>query len=251
MGRDSSARSQLSKSAMSPSSAMSVATDKNATCAPYGIALPSELVKTVTVKFPVDKEQRCGIEVSPSKMIVLKVEKKGAGVKKIEFGDVIQAMNGESMWNGSKPNVKKFASAFKKLSAKGATCEITVLRPVKALPADTKRLPEDQREEGCSYKLAVVYRIGKRPLELGIVLAFNKIYVMPTAEFTCAGRCLEPGDAILDADGEPLTTLEDVADKIVGPLQEKGYVTLLVEQAEGPAQKSAVRLLLKSFKNRK
>ncbi|CAD5222925.1 unnamed protein product [Bursaphelenchus okinawaensis] len=64
------------------------------------------------------------------------------------------------------------------LVAPGQSCEITLLRPVNVLPLDTKSLPMDQRQEGFSYMLAVLYQIEGRPLKLHVGAWGNKVYVL-------------------------------------------------------------------------
>ncbi|CAD5223503.1 unnamed protein product [Bursaphelenchus okinawaensis] len=205
MGRRSSCSSQSTKS---------VDNDKKVKCAPYGKELPKKMVEDVTVTFQVEPGQSCGIKLGTKSMVVNKVEMEGAGVTRIEFGDVLLTLNGESLWKGSKPNFSKFRSLYKKLAAKGFSCEVTLLRPVNVLPLDTKRLPMDQRHEGFSYKLAVLYHIEGRPLSLHVGTTDNKVYVLDLHEFTCAARCLELGDAILDVDGETVSNSAEVAEKV-------------------------------------
>ncbi|CAD5205480.1 unnamed protein product [Bursaphelenchus okinawaensis] len=229
------------RSSRSSHSSKSVDNDKNVKCAPYGKELPKEMIEEVNVEFQVAPGQSCGVNLNSKTMVVTKLEMEGAGVTKIEFGDVLQTLNGESLWKGSKANFNKFQSLYKKLAAKGSTCKITLLRPVNVLPLDTKRLPMDQRQAGYSYKLAVLYKIEKRPLGLQLVPGNNRFYVLNVHEFTCAARCVEQGDAILDADGETISKIADLA-------QEKPYVTLLIEQAEGPIQKAQVRQVLMAYK---
>ncbi|CAD5222935.1 unnamed protein product [Bursaphelenchus okinawaensis] len=235
------------RSTRSSHSSKSVDNDKNVKCAPYGKELPKDMIEEVNVEFQVTPGQSCGVTLNRKNMAVIKLEMEGAGVTKIEFGDVLLTLNGESLWKGSKANLNKFQSLYKKLAAKGFTCKITLLRPVNVLPLGTKRLPMDQRQEGFSYKLAVLYRIGKRPLGLQLVPGNNRLYVLNVHEFTCAARCVEEGDAILDADGEKISSSHD-AQKIADLTQEKPYVTLLIEQAEGPIQKAQVRQALMAYK---
>ncbi|CAD5222923.1 unnamed protein product [Bursaphelenchus okinawaensis] len=55
------------------------------------------------------------------------------------------------------------------------------------------------------------------------------------------------GDAILDADGETLSNPNEASEKISDLAQEKPYVTLLIEPAEGPIQKAQVRQVLMAY----
>ncbi|KAK6107610.1 PDZ domain family protein [Brugia pahangi] len=75
------------------------------------------------------------------------------------------------------------------------------------------------------------------------------VYVTRVIEHTLAGMSLAKGDAILDVDSIPVTTVSDTSNIICANLRKNGYATLVIEQPNDPLATAHVRLALMAEKS--
>ncbi|VDM93617.1 unnamed protein product [Onchocerca ochengi] len=90
------------------------------------------------------------------------------------------------------------------------------------------RFPEGyEQNPNYKYHIAVIYFIHNCKLALSVKSYNNKVFVTRVVEHTLAGMSLTVGDAILDVDSVPVTTITDI--------------TLVIEQPDHPLAAAYVR----------
>ncbi|KAI6234720.1 PDZ domain-containing protein [Aphelenchoides fujianensis] len=193
-----------------------------------GPVAPPDLFQPLTVTLQGAKGAKCGFRVSSS-LTVLHVERGSAADTKLQFADQLLELNGTPL-----DSKRAFLDLFKKTVAAGPRfkVELKIRRPgVETLP-------------GCKYRLGVLHKISACSLSIHIKSFANKVYVTKVNEETLAAMALQVGDAILDVEGAPVTSVEEVRELVCSGLKERGYVTMVIESPEDPAMKAFVRTVL-------
>ncbi|KAI6240413.1 PDZ domain-containing protein [Aphelenchoides fujianensis] len=206
-----------------------------------GPVAPPDYFQTLTVTLQGAKGAKCGFRVTSS-LTVLHVERGSAADTKLQFADRLLALNGTRL-----DSKRAFLDLFKKQVAAGPRfkVELKILRPVCSRPMDPKRMPKGvETLPGCKYRLGVLHKISACSLSIHIKSFANKVYVTKVNEETLAAMALQVGDAILDVEEAPVTSVEEVRELVCKGLNERGYVTMVIESPEDPAMKAFVRTAL-------
>ncbi|OZC08616.1 hypothetical protein X798_04420 [Onchocerca flexuosa] len=112
------------------------------------------------------------------------------------------------------------------------------------------RFPEGyEQNPNYKYHIAVIYFIHNCKLALFVKSYNNKVFVTRVVEHTLAGMSLTVGDAILDVDSVPVTTVTDVSNAIHAGLRKNGFITLVIEQPNHPLAAAYVRHALMTDKS--
>ncbi|KAK0425703.1 hypothetical protein QR680_009329 [Steinernema hermaphroditum] len=180
----------------------------------YGTNVPGSLFETMDVTVEGKKNEQLGIRVS-STLVVVKVERESPSHGNLRFGDVILTL-------------------FLKISRPITEQEM----PLSRLPRDYDALP------GYKYHVGIMFMISGCKLALPIKSYNNKVYVTRLVEDTLSSLTLNIGDAILDIDNQPVTSVHEASDSLFKQLKAKGHATMAIEQAEDPAAKAYVRAAL-------
>ncbi|VDM45471.1 unnamed protein product [Toxocara canis] len=76
----------------------------------------------------------------------------------------------------------------------------------------------------------------------------RQVYVTRVAENTLPSMSLSIGDAILDVDSVPISSVNEATKIMCSRLKANGYVTMVIEQADDPVTAQYVRMVLMAEK---
>ncbi|VDN93296.1 unnamed protein product [Brugia pahangi] len=178
-------------------------------------------------------------------MIITKVERGSVAEQLLQFGDIITNIDDKKI-----ESRKEFEELIAELSKNDCNFKINGIRLKTKLEMEGSRFPKGY-EQNMNYKyhIAVLYFIQNCKLALSIKSYNNKVYVTRVIEHTLAGMSLAKGDAILDVDSIPVTTVSDTSNIICANLRKNGYATLVIEQPNDPLATAHVRLALMAEKS--
>ncbi|KAK0425704.1 hypothetical protein QR680_009329 [Steinernema hermaphroditum] len=204
----------------------------------YGTNVPGSLFETMDVTVEGKKNEQLGIRVS-STLVVVKVERESPSHGNLRFGDVILTVNGQKI------DRKVFIDVVKKLTLGSYKLFLKISRPITEQEMPLSRLPRDYDAlPGYKYHVGIMFMISGCKLALPIKSYNNKVYVTRLVEDTLSSLTLNIGDAILDIDNQPVTSVHEASDSLFKQLKAKGHATMAIEQAEDPAAKAYVRAAL-------
>ncbi|KAL3985244.1 hypothetical protein ACH3XW_37825 [Acanthocheilonema viteae] len=190
------------------------------------------------------KGDNIGITITKA-MVVTKVERGSIAENLLQFGDIIANIDDKKI-----ASRKEFEELLTKFSQKDYSFKIDGIRLLTKLQMDEHRLPKGyEQNTNYKYHIAVMYFIRNCKLSLSIKSYNNKVYVTRVIEHTLAGMSLTMGDAILDVNSIPVTTVTDTSNIIFADLRKNGYVTLVIEQPNHPIATAYVRLALMTEKS--
>ncbi|VDK86870.1 unnamed protein product [Litomosoides sigmodontis] len=185
-----------------------------------------------------------GIRITKA-VVVTKVERGSRAENLLQFGDIITSIDGKKI-----ETRKEFEELLANFSGNDYSFKIAGIRLATKLKMDECRFPKGY-EQNASYKyhIAVMYFIRGCKLALSVKSYNNKVYVTRVIEHTLSGMSLAKGDAILDVDSIPVTTITDTSSILCAGLRKKGYATLVIEQPNNPMATAYVRLALMTEKS--
>ncbi|KAI6234749.1 hypothetical protein M3Y99_00764400 [Aphelenchoides fujianensis] len=206
-----------------------------------GPVAPPHLFQPLTVTLQGAKGAKCGFRVSSS-LTVLHVERGSAADTKLQFADQLLELNGTPL-----DSKRAFLDLFKKTVAAGPRfkVELKIRRPVCSQPMEPQA---DAQGRGDAARLQVP---AGRPAQDLRLLALHPHQVLrqqglrdQSERGTLAAMALQVGDAILDVEGAPVTSVEEVRELVCNRLKEHGLVTMVIESPEDTAMKAFVRTVL-------
>uniref|UniRef100_A0A1I7VTI5 PDZ domain-containing protein n=1 Tax=Loa loa TaxID=7209 RepID=A0A1I7VTI5_LOALO len=178
-------------------------------------------------------------------MAVIKVERGSIAEQLLQFGDIITNINDKKI-----ESQKEFEELLTEFSKNDYNFKINGIRLTTKLKMEEQRFPKGyEPNTNYKYHIAVIYLIRSCKLALAVKSYNNKVYVTRVVEHTLAGMSLTTGDAILDIDSIPITTVTDTSNLICTTLRKNGYATLLIEQPNNPLATAHVRLALMAEKS--
>uniref|UniRef100_A0A9J2PHF0 PDZ domain-containing protein n=1 Tax=Ascaris lumbricoides TaxID=6252 RepID=A0A9J2PHF0_ASCLU len=174
-------------------------------------------------------------------LAISKVDRGCDAERVLQYGDLITHMNSTRL-----SNRRHLESVFNDICKDDVyEVELKIVRLVVSLPLKAERLPRGfEQVAGYKYHIAVVYLIMGCKLALAVKSFNNKIYITRVAENTLSSMSLSIGDAVLDVDSVPVTSVNDATKIICSRLKANGYVTMTIEQADDPAAAQYVRMAL-------
>uniref|UniRef100_A0AAF5PU62 PDZ domain-containing protein n=1 Tax=Wuchereria bancrofti TaxID=6293 RepID=A0AAF5PU62_WUCBA len=178
-------------------------------------------------------------------MIITKVERGSVAEQLLQFGDIITNIDDKKI-----ESRKEFEELLAELSKNDCNFKINGIRLKTKLEMEESRFPKGyEQNTNYKYHIAVLYFIQNCKLALSVKSYNNKVYVTRVIEHTLAGMSLAKGDAILDVDSIPVTTVSDTSNIICANLRKNGYATLVIEQPNDPLATAHVRLALMAEKS--
>ncbi|TKR93970.1 hypothetical protein L596_008328 [Steinernema carpocapsae] len=207
--------------------------------AAYGSAnVPASCFEAVDVTVEGKKGEQLGLRVN-NNLVVVKVERESPSHGNLQFGDVILTVNGQKI------DRKMFIEVVKKMTTGAYKISFKISRPITKTDLEMSRLPREYDPvPGYKYHVGVMFNITGCKLALPIKSYNNKVYVTRLPEDTLSSLTLHIGDAILDVDNQPVTSVQETSEALIKQLKAKGHATMAIEQAEDPAAKAYVRAAL-------
>uniref|UniRef100_A0A1I8A5I3 PDZ domain-containing protein n=1 Tax=Steinernema glaseri TaxID=37863 RepID=A0A1I8A5I3_9BILA len=204
----------------------------------YGSNVPGSLFETVDVTVEGKKNEQIGIRVN-NNLVVVKVERDSPSHGHLRFGDVILAVNGQKI------DRKLFIDVVKKLTLNVYKMVVKITRPIIQQEMPLSRLPREYDPlPGYKYHVGVMFMITGCKLALPVKSYNNKVYVTRLTEDTLSALTLNIGDAVLDVDNQPVTSVHEASEGLIKQMKAKGFATMVIEQAVDPAAKAYVRAAL-------
>ncbi|KAK0406379.1 hypothetical protein QR680_018540 [Steinernema hermaphroditum] len=189
------------------------------------------------------KNLKMGLRMT-STCVVNKVERGSVVDCSLQYGDLLLKIDGHRV-----DKRKQALDVLKKYSQGDFKITFTVARLKTQIPLQLSRLPRDcEAIEGFNYHTAVMYSLKGCKLGLGIKSYNTKVFVSRVTECTLSSMCLSVGDAIIDIDSLPVTSVDQAKTLVFDRLRSKGFVTMAIEQANDPSNAQYVMLALKAEK---
>uniref|UniRef100_A0A915A1B4 PDZ domain-containing protein n=1 Tax=Parascaris univalens TaxID=6257 RepID=A0A915A1B4_PARUN len=184
----------------------------------------------------------CEVGIKLTHLLAISKVDRGCDAERVlQYGDLITHMNSTRL-----SNRRHLESVFNDISKDDVyEVELKIVRLVVSLPLKAERLPRGfEQVAGYKYHVAVVYLIMGCKLALAVKSFNNKVYITRVAENTLSSMSLSIGDAVLDVDSVPVTSVNDATKIICSRLKANGYVTMTIERADDPTAAQYVRMAL-------
>uniref|UniRef100_A0A7E4ZW52 PDZ domain-containing protein n=1 Tax=Panagrellus redivivus TaxID=6233 RepID=A0A7E4ZW52_PANRE len=201
--------------------------------------MPANLFETTNVQIAGEKGAQIGIKLTGC-LVVTEVNHASISHMKLNIGDIIQSVNGQRV-----ERREQFTEMFVKTTNAGSfVMDIVMQRPLTAKPVKPEQIPRGYEiVSGCKYHLGIMYKIPGCKLSLSVKAFMSKVFVTRTEDCTLAGLTLKIGDAILDIEGQPVSTVQETSEALFKALK-KGYAFMVIEQPVELVNKNIVRQAL-------
>ncbi|VDN04719.1 unnamed protein product [Thelazia callipaeda] len=190
------------------------------------------------------KNVNIGVKLTKG-LAISKVERGAVAERVVQYGDLITEVDDKKV--ESREELEKIILEKCKNDYK---FKISGIRLCTKMELHDYRFPKGyEPSPNYKYHIAILYLINGCRLALAVKSYNCKVFVTRVVEHTLTAMSLLSGDAILDVDHKPVTTVSDASDIISERLKKHGYATLLIEQPNSPEANAQVRLALLTEKS--